>query len=143
MNGNKPSEFTIEQRHRTLLILWFALCMSPVLILMLIRLVPVAAVENPKLTLILNTAGLIPVAMSFLVKQVILGKAVVDQQLQGVHTAYIVAWALCEVAWLLSFVDNRMTGSSYYYLGFAVGGLGMLLHFPRKQHLLEAAGRQF
>ena len=143
MNGTDPGGVTIEQRHRTLLILWFAMCMSLVMYLVFIRLVPVAETENPKLTLILNTVGLIPAAISFLLKQVVLAKAVEAQQVQQVHTAYILAWALCEVAALLAFLENRVTGSNFYYVGFAVGGLGMLLHFPRKQHLLEASGRQF
>lgn len=142
MNGNNPGTVTIEQRHRTLLIVWFALCMSFVMYLVMIRIAPARLAENAKLTLVLNTIGLIPVATSFLVKQILLGKAVAAQKVEQVHTAYIVAWALCEVAALLAFVENRITGSGYYYVGFAVGGLGLLLHFPRKQHLLDAAGMQ-
>lgn len=141
MNRNYSGEVTIEQRHRTLLVLWFAMCMSLVMYLVFIRLAPVAPAENKNLTLILNTVGLISVATSFLLKQIMLGKAAASAQLQLVHTAYILAWALCEVAAVLALVDYRVTGSNYYYVGFAVGGLGMLLHFPRKQHLLEAAGK--
>ena len=138
-----PNQPTIEMRQRTLMIIWFALCMSLVMYLLFIRLVPVESAVNQKLSLMLNTLGLIPVAASFLIKQVLLGKATESQQVQLVHTAYILAFVLCEISALLGLFDNRVTGSNYYYIGFAIGGLGMLLHFPRKQHLIDAAQRQF
>jgi len=137
-----PNQPAIEMRYRTLLILWFGMSIALILYLVFIRLVPVEPAPNQKVTLILNTLGLIPVAGSFLIKQVLLGKANESQQLQLVHTAYILAFALCEISALLGLFDNRVTGSNYYYIGFAIGGLGMLLHFPRKQHLIDAAQRQ-
>jgi hypothetical protein len=130
---------TIDERYRTLLIIWGALCTSLIFYLGFIYLVPVVAMPNQKLTLLLNTAGLIPVTASFLIKQVLIGKAIERQRADQVHTAYILSWALCEVAGLLGLLDNRATGSSYYYVGFAIAMLGMLLHFPRKQHLVEAS----
>ena len=134
-----PGPVSIEQRHRTLLILWFAMCVSLIMYLVFIYVAPVAPAPNPKLTLLLNTVGLIPVAASFLVKQILLAKAVTAQQVQQVHSAYIVSFALCEVSGLLALLDYRMTGSKYYYVGFAIGEIGLLLHFPRKQHLVDAS----
>jgi len=69
--------------------------------------------------------------------------AIDSQRVEQIHTAYIISWALCEVAGLLGLLDNRMTGSRYYWVGFAVAGLGMLCHFPRKQHLLDASQGKF
>lgn len=143
MNQNSPKSGTIDQRHRTLLVLWFGISMSLVIYLVFIHVLPVKVVPNQRLTLLLNTLGLIPVAASFLIKRVLLDKAIQTQEVQQVHTAYIIAFALCEIAGLLGFLDSRVTGSSYYYLGFAIGGLGLLLHFPRKQHLLDASQQQF
>ena len=143
MQSSDPKPATIDERLRTLFILWFAMLMSPVMFLVFIYVSPVASSPNQKITLLLNTLGLIPVAGSFLVKQILLGKAAAAQQVQQVHSAYIVSFALCEVAWLLGLLDYRLTGSKYYYIGFAIGGLGMLLHFPRKQHLLDASPQQF
>ena len=137
------SPVTIDQRYRTLLILWFGIFMSLVIYLAFIHFLPGKVVPNQKLTLLLNTLGLVPVAASFLIKQILLGKAIETQQVQQVHTAYIIAWALCEIAGLLGFLDSRITGSGYYYLGFAIGGLGLLMHFPRKQYLLDASQQQF
>ena len=134
-----PGPVSIEQRHRTLFILWFAMCISLIMYLLFIYVAPVAPAPNPKLTLLLNTVGLIPVAASFLVKQILLEKAVTAQQVQQVHSAYIVSWALCDVSGLLALLDYRITGSKYYYVGFAIGEIGLLLHFPRKQHLVDAS----
>jgi hypothetical protein len=143
MSGNNQKPVTIDERYRTLLILWAGLSISLVLYLVFIQFVPVALTPNPKLTLLLNTAGLIPVATSFLIKQVLIGKAIGSQRVEQVHTAYILSWAMCEVAGLLGLFDNRATGSRYYWVGFAIAGMGMLLHFPRKQHLLDASQQQF
>ena len=110
--------------------------------LVFIYVAPVAPAPNPKLTLLLNTVGVIPVAASFLIKQILLNKAVNAQQVQQVHSAYIVSWALCEVSGLLALLDYRITGSKYYYVGFAIGEIGLLLHFPRKQHLVDASSQR-
>jgi hypothetical protein len=135
-----PGPVSIEERHRTLLILWFAICMSlTIMYFAFIYLATVTPAPNPKLTLLLNTVGLIPVAASFLIKQILLEKAVTAQQVQQVHSAYVISFALCEVSGLLALLDYRLTGSKYYYLGFAIGGIGLLLHFPRKQHLVDAS----
>ena len=134
-----PGPVGIEDRHRTLFILWFAMCISLIMYLVFIYVDPVAPAPNPKLTLLLNTVGVIPVAASFLIKQILLAKAVNAQQVQQVHSAYIVSFALCEVSGLLALMDYRLTGSKYYYVGFAIGEIGLLLHFPRRQHLVDAS----
>lgn len=143
MQNTDLKTVTIDERYRTLFILWFAMLMSLVMYLVFIYLAPVEPRPNQKITLLLNTVGLIPVAASFLVKQILMGKAAAAQQVQQVHSAYIVSFAMCEVAGLLGLLDHRLTGSKYYYIGFAIGGLGLLLHFPRKQHLLDASQQQF
>ena len=40
MNGPEPGEATVEQRHRTLLTLWSALCVSLLLYLLMIHFLP-------------------------------------------------------------------------------------------------------
>ena len=143
MNKADQKPVTVDERYRTLLILWGALCISLILYMAFNHFIPIPPAPNQKLTLLLNTVGLIPVAASFLVKQVLIGKAIEGQRVEQVHSAYIVSWALCEVAGLLGFLDSRLTGSRYYFVAFAVAGLGMLLHFPRKQNLLDASQGQF
>jgi len=129
----------IDARYRTLLILWFAICMSVLMFLALTRLAPVAAVGNRNLTLALNSMGLLPVALSFLLKQRALAKSVATQRLDLVQSAYVLSFALCESSALLGLVDHFTTGSRYSYFAFVIAGIGLLLHFPQKQNLVNAS----
>jgi hypothetical protein len=129
----------IDARYRTLLILWFAICMSVLMFLALIHFLPVVTVENQKLALVLNSLGVVPVALSFLLKQRALAKSVETQRLDLVQSSYMLSFALCESSALLGVLDHFMTGSKYYYLAFAISGLGILLHFPQKRNLVNAS----
>ena len=138
-----PNRPTIEMRHRTILILWFAIIMSVLMFLVLAQFTPASGTGDLQLSLILNGVGIVPLGMSFLLKQRILAQAVTQQRLELVQVAYVLAFALCEMAALLGMVDRFLNGSRYYYIGFLFAGLGLMLHFPRKQHLLDASQHQF
>lgn len=138
----KPDDTTqpdIDARYRTLLILWFAICMSVLMFLVVIYLSPVVVAGNRNLTLALNSVGMVPVALSFLIKQKALAKSVETQRLDLVQSAYIVAFALCESSALFGLINHFTTGSRYYYFAFAIAGLGLVLHFPQKQDLMNAS----
>jgi len=143
MQPNDPNEPGLDVRYRTILILWAAICMSVLMFLVLVQFTPAPATDNVKLSLILNSAGIVPLGMSFLLKQIVHDRAVSQQNLQLVQTGYVLAFALCEVAALLGLLDHFVNGSRYYYLGFVLAGLGLLAHFPRMKPLLDAAPRQF
>lgn len=130
-------------RHRTILILWFAMVTSVFTLLVLVQFTPIRESSDGRLSLILNSAGIVPLGLSFLLKQRILEQAANQQRLDLVQVAYVLAFALCEMAALLGLVDHFLSGSRYYYVGFLFAGLGLLLHFPRKQHLLDASPPQF
>jgi len=143
MQPNEPNQPTIEIRYRTLFILWFAICMSVLMLLVLVQFTPTKVEGNVRLSLILNSIAIVPVGVSFLLKQRILEQAVARQRLDLVQVAYVLACALCEMAALLGLMDHFVNGSRYYYVGFIFAGAGLLLHFPRKQHLLDASQQQF
>ncbi len=138
-----PSKTNPDARYRTLLILWFALSMSILIYLVFVQLATTEVNPNQKLSLALNTLGLVPVALSFLFKQKILERSVEEQRVDLVQVAYVVSFAFCEVPALLGLVDHFVTGSKYYIVGFSIAGLGMLLHFPLKKNLIAASYRQF
>jgi hypothetical protein len=140
IDPNKPN---IALRYRTLLTLWFAMFMSQIMYLVFIQLAAFKTNANQRLTVVLICVGLVPAALSFLLKQIILARSVESQRVESVQVAYVVAWALCEIPALLGLVDHFVTGSSYYYLAFVVAGLGILLHFPQRKHLLAASDQQF
>ena len=138
-----PNQPNIALRSRTLLTLWFAMVMSLVMWLVLIRLAAATNEVNQKLGLLLICVSLVPMSLSFLVKQIMLGKAIAQQNTMLVQQAYVVTWALCEVSGLVGLLAHFVARSPHYYVAFIVGGLGMLLHFPQKKHLLAAAGQEF
>lgn len=117
--------------------------MSVLTFLAVIYFIPVEVVPNRTLSLLLNLVAIVPFGISFLVKQQILNKAIAEQKLELVQVGYVVAFALCEAAALLSVVDHFANHSPYFYVGFIFAGLGMLLHFPQKKYLLNAANQQF
>ena len=138
-----PSQTNLDARYRTLLILWFALSMSVLMNLVIVQLTPGEENPNQKLSLALNTLGLVPVALSFLIKQKMLDRSVEEQRLDLVQFGYVISLALSEVPALLGLMDHFLTGSKYYIVGFSVAGLGMLLHFPLKKNLIAASYKQF
>jgi hypothetical protein len=139
MKPGETDQTDIDARYRTLLILWFAICTSVLMFLALTRLASVGAAENRQLTLALNSLGLFPVALSFLLKQRVLAKSVAIQRLDLVQSAYVLSFALCESSALLGLVDHFTTGSRYSYFAFVIAGLGLFLHFPQKQDLVNAS----
>ena len=139
MTPDNTGQPDVGARYRTLLILWFAICMSVLILFALTRLANVAAVENAKLTLALSAIGLAPVGLSFLLKQRTLAKSVETQRLDLVQSAYVLSFALCESSAVLGLVDHFTTGSKYSFFAFGIAGLGMLLHFPQRQNLVNAS----
>jgi hypothetical protein len=141
---NDQPEPGVELRHRNILIIWAAILMTIPMYFLLISMSPVP-LDPEKSTLMLMLSGLsiVPVAISFLVKSKLLAKSAELQKLEMVQQAYVVAFALCEVAILLGVLIHFLTGSPYYFVTIAIGAMGILLHFPRKQHLLNATYRRF
>jgi len=138
-----PNQTNLDARYRALLILWFALTTSVLMYLLFVQMTTVIVNPNQKLSLALNTLGLVPVALSLLIKQKLLDRSVGEQRLDLVQVAYVISFAFCEVPALLGLVDHFVTGSKYYIVGFSVAGLGMLLHFPLKKTLIAASYKQF
>jgi hypothetical protein len=48
---------------------------------------------------------------------------------------YVVGFALCDAAALLGMFDHMSNNSPYFYFAFIIAGLGLLFHFPKKDHL--------
>ena len=93
---------------------------------------------NPTLSLALAVAAVSAIAVSFLIKAKLLGKAMEQQNIGMVQQAYIVTWAITEVAALLGLLNFFSTSDRYYHLFFAFAALGLLLHMPRREHVAGA-----
>jgi hypothetical protein len=65
-------------------------------------------------------------------------QAIDDQNVKLVQTGLVVACALCESISIIGMVLAVAFAYPYFYLWFALGILGIFLHFPRRKHLLDA-----
>ncbi len=98
--------------------------------------------NNLVVIIVLMMAGVSMVAVSFIIKNGLLAQAVSRQRIDSVQVAYIVAFALCEAAALMGLVATFITTEAYSFLLFVIGAVGLLLHMPRRDHLLAASFKQ-
>lgn len=97
--------------------------------------------NNPTLLLVFLALGISNIGFSFLLKNKFLAQAANEQRPGAVQTAYILALAICEGAAIFGLLGVFLTGATYSYLLFLVAATGMLLHMPRRDHLLAATYR--
>ena len=130
----------VEAQHRVILIIWGFLFMSVVGFAVMTILVPSAAHGDDRvLALVLVAVSFSNLVVSLVLKRSFLAQSVAKQDLALVLKAYIVALALCESAGLFGLLIHFVTGSVYFFFAFGFSLLGMGLHFPKKQHLLDAS----
>ena len=119
--------------------LWGAMFFSIILYYVLTFFVGGSENVNATVSLMMMGVGLLTTLISFPIKNKLLAKAVEQQQVQQVQQAYIVALALTEVAAMLGLLDFFATGNRYYYVLLIIAALGQLLHFPRREHVVNAS----
>ena len=107
-------EASVAVRYRTLLTLRIGMMMSIVIWFVLTRWLEVRNPENPQLGLLLICFSFVPMSSSFLVKQVLVGKAIDRQDPRSLQPAYVVAWALCEIAASLRLLARFAASSAHY-----------------------------
>lgn len=121
--------------------LWLALVLSVVMYFVFTIFVGrnQNATPNNTLSLALIIVALSAVLISFLLKSKLVNRAIEQQQVSMVQQAYVVTWAIAEVGALLGFLDFFATANPYYYVPMLIAGAGQLLHFPRREHVVNAA----
>ena len=139
LNPNNPQE-NVELRIRTMRVLWLGMLLSVggYYVFTIFAGRPEGAEPNDRLSLILLVVGVSTTLISFLIKSRLLTRAIEQQQVPLVQQAYIVAWALTEVPALLGLLDFFVTGHRHFYVLFLIAALGQLLHFPRREHVVNA-----
>ena len=138
---NQDPQQNIELRMRTLRTLWIALFLS-VGIYFLFTIFKGRSGEvatDSTLSLILMAVAVSTTLISFLLKNKMLSRATQERQVSLVQQAYVIAWAMTEVAALLGMLDSFVTRDPYYYLFFVIAAVGFLLHYPRREHVENAA----
>lgn len=150
---NQPTNQTgrdtgLEARLRTMRILWgvFLVTIGMYVLICVFVLPPSdAAVQDANNTTLLTALAAFAVgalAASFLLKGRIYAQAIQQSDPAKFQTGFIIAEALCEVAALFGLVGLFVTNIRYAYLLFALGALGQLLHFPRREQLAAAYGKK-
>jgi hydrogenase-4 membrane subunit HyfE len=131
-----------EARRRGLLLIWGAQVLSLALLFFLTYAVrPEASRDgNHTLAWVLGAIGVMTFLISFLVKRKLLARAAAERRLDLGTTAYVLAFAMCEMTALLGFVAYLITGLSYALHSFIIAAGGMLLHFPARGVLEEIEG---
>jgi predicted MFS family arabinose efflux permease len=136
-------EARVEARHKVFLILWFAILVSVMLLLVLVLVAGSNGVANPTLSYALLGVGAMTVAVSFLLKQQGVQKAINNNDIAALQSAQIISLALCESAALMGVLDRFVTASSTGWLLFAIAAIGIFLHFPKKEHIQAVSYKQF
>jgi predicted MFS family arabinose efflux permease len=138
----QEAEAKVAARYRVFLFLWMAILISVVLFLVFALVVPSSGVANPMLSYSLLGIGLIVVILSVLLKHRLVKQAIEKRDIQSLQGAHIIGLALCESAALFGLLDHFVTGSKICWFAFLLAVTGMLLHFPKKDHLRAVADRQ-
>src|ERR1044071_1266896 len=140
MNQNNP-QADIELRIRTMRMVWISLFFSlgGFVVITILQKRSEDITPNPTLSLIFLLLGASTTLISFLIRSRLLSRAVDQQQVTLVQQAYIVGWAINEVTALLGVIDFFVTGHRHYYLLLIVSALGLLLQFPRREPVVNAA----
>ena len=140
MNQNNP-QANIELRLRTMRMVWISMFFSlgGFVVITILQKRSEDITPNPTLSLIFLLAGVSTTLISFLIRSKLLSRAVDQQQVALVQQAYIVGWAVNEVTALLGVIDFFVTGHRHYYILLIISALGLLIQFPRREPVTNAA----
>ena len=130
--NESPVRASAEARRRGLLLIWGAQLLSLALLFSLTYVVrPEASADgNHTLAWMLGAVGFTSFLASFLVKRKLLAQAEQKRRADLGTTAYVLAFAMCELAALLGFLAYVITGLSYALHSFIIAAVGLSLHFP-------------
>ncbi|MDQ3801549.1 MAG: hypothetical protein M3384_19175 [Acidobacteriota bacterium] len=148
MNQN-PQKINVEAIYRTLAAIWLALMVSHVLLLVVIYFAkpevfkfdfskPMLG-ENSVMTIVLGGLAVSILILSFVIKRALMNQAASGQNVAIVTTAMIAGCALCEAVSLFGVVLVFAFSYQYFFLWFALGILGTILHFPKRDNLIAAS----
>jgi hypothetical protein len=142
MMNESPVRATSGARRRGLLLIWGAQFMSLALLLGLTYVVRPEANADGRHTLAwaLGALGFMSFLGSFLFRRKLLAQAAVKRRLDLGTTAYVIAFAMCELTAVLGFLAYVITGLSYALHSFIIAAAGLLLHFPASGALDQIEG---
>ena len=139
----------VEGQYQTLAIIWFSLLVSQFMFLVVLFFAkreiynfdfsksPLG--ENPMIIVVFAVLGLSTFLISFVLRKKFLDQAIGEQKPALVQTALVVGCALCEATTLFGLVMAFVFDYQFFFLWFALGILGIILHFPKRDNLIAAS----
>lgn len=139
----------ITQSYQTMVVIWFALLMSQIILLVVVYIAkpevykfdfnkPILG-ENAPVIIVFAVLAIANLVISFVMKKRSFQQAVEKQQIALVQTGQIMAYAFCEAISLLGIVLAFAFSYQYFIAWFALGILGIILHFPRRDDVIAAS----
>ena len=95
--------------------------------------------NNVVLIIAFAAIAVVNLAVSFVMKKRSFQQAVEKQQVALVQTGQILAYAFCEAISLLGIVLAFAFSYQYFFLWLALGIIGIILHFPRRDDVIAAS----
>jgi len=144
-----PQNTNVEAAYRVSIIIWFAILVSQFFLLLVLFFYkgelfkldfskPLLG-ENAPFIIVLAFVAVSTVLLSFIIKSKLRAQAINQQNPALLQTGTIIALALCESASLFGLVLAFAFDYPYFFLWFALGILGILLHFPRRENFIAAS----
>ena len=139
----------VERHYQTLAIICLALLVSQLMLLVVLFFAkreiynfdfsksPLG--ENPMIIVVFAVLGLSTFLISFVLRKKFLDQAIGEQKPALVQTALVVGCALCEATTLFGLVLAFAFHYQFFFLWFALGILGIILHFPKRDNLIAAS----
>lgn len=139
MQPNQTPPVSPEKRYATMMILWGAMFFNIALFFLVAKLAaadPAKLTGNPTLALALTTIGALAVLFSIVLRPKLVARAIEQRSAAAVQSAYIVSFAICEVAAICGMLLRFMTNEHNYYLLFIIAAGGFLFNKPRRDDVL-------
>jgi hypothetical protein len=97
--------------------------------------------EEPVVPIIFGFLALLNLALSFFLKSQAVKKAIEEQNPKLIQTATVMGLAFCESVSIMGLILAFAFNYQYFFLWFALGILGIILNFPRRETLMAASYR--
>lgn len=138
----------IDQKYRTLAILWLILLFSQLLFVVVIYSSKAELFSDRseqssfgnESTVVFGAAflAIANLAISFFFRRKAIEQGIAEQKPEYIQTALIIGCAFCEAISIIGLVLALVFEYQYFYLWLVVGFIGIILHFPRRKNLVAA-----
>jgi F0F1-type ATP synthase membrane subunit c/vacuolar-type H+-ATPase subunit K len=142
----------VEGQYRVLTIIWLALLFSQLLFIALVFFAKPEVFRfdfskpllgnNAMMTGMFAALAISNLGMSFVLSRKYINQAIAEQKTELVQTATIIGCALCEAISLFGVVMAFAFSYQYFFLWCALGIMGTILHFPKRDNLVAASYKE-